>query len=84
MDEAPKGSYETVTRKAKDKEITYERHVPALIIAAGNDLVVTPSRWLPDEGRWNMFTKDVPPIAWYPWPEHPLKGTPQDEARSAT
>jgi acetolactate synthase-1/3 small subunit len=41
------------------------------IIAAGNDRVVTLSRWLPKEGRWSMFTKDTPPVAWKPWPKHP-------------
>ena len=78
MDEAPKGSYEKVVRVMQGREVAQERHVPALIIAAGNDFVVTPSRWLPEEGRWNMFTKSVPPIAWYPWPEHPLKGQTND------
>jgi hypothetical protein len=48
------------------------------IIAAGNDRVVTLSRWLPKEGRWSMFTKDTPPVAWKPWPKHP-----QDEADEA-
>lgn len=82
MDEAPKGTYEKVVRTFKGQEVTYDRHIPTLVIAAGNDGVVTVSRWLPEEERWNMFTKNVPPFAWYPWPEHPLKGTPDDEARS--
>lgn len=72
MDEAPKGEYETVTRELKGKDVSYKRYVPVYIFAAGNNLVVTPSRWLPEEGRWSMFTKGVPPIAWHPWPEHPL------------
>ena len=41
------------------------------IIAAGGKGVVTGSRWLEKEGRWNMFTKAVPPLAWQPWPDHP-------------
>lgn len=24
-----------------------------------------------DDGRWCMYTKDVPPVAWMPWPKHP-------------
>jgi hypothetical protein len=23
------------------------------------------------DGRWCMYTKDVPPVAWRPWPKHP-------------
>lgn len=69
--QAPIGSYRTVTRTIGKNEVTTEEHVPALIIAAGNDGVVTISKWLPKEGRWNMFTKDVPPLAWMPWPTHP-------------
>ena len=71
MDAAPKGNTVTVTRTVKDREVTYDKHIPELIIAAGNGGVVTLSRWLPDEGRWNMFTKATPPLAWQPWPAHP-------------
>ncbi len=42
------------------------------IIAAGNEGVVTKSRWLAKEDRWVMFTQAVPPLAWQPWPAHPL------------
>jgi hypothetical protein len=41
------------------------------IIAAGNKGVITPSRWIEKEGRWVMFSKGVPPLAWMPWPTHP-------------
>jgi hypothetical protein len=72
MGEAPRGRFETVTRKTpKGTETQVQRHFPDLILAAGNNRVVTASRWLPDEGRWNMFTKECPPIAWMPWPTHP-------------
>jgi hypothetical protein len=71
MDEAPRGHVETVKRKAGKADVEREEHIPALIIAAGNGGVVTLSRWLPKEGRWNMFTKDTPPMAWQPWPRHP-------------
>lgn len=43
----------------------------ATIIAAGNKGVVTASRWIEKEGRWSMFTKAVPPLAWQLWPKHP-------------
>jgi len=39
------------------------------VIAASICGVVTKSKWLGD--RWNMFTKDVPPVAWQIWPDHP-------------
>ena len=71
IEQAPRGHFEPVTQKIGKNVVTTEKHVPALIIAAGNDGVVTASRWLPKEGRWNMFTKDAPPLAWQPWPEHP-------------
>ena len=71
MDEAPRGSYRDVVKTVgKNTKMTVV-HVPDLIIAAGNGGVVTLSRWLPDQSRWNMFTKDAPPFAWMPWPTHP-------------
>lgn len=73
ISQAPKGSMRSVTRTIGKNEVTTEEHVPALIIAAGNDEVVTRSKWLPKEGRWSMFTKDAPPLAWMPWPSHPHK-----------
>lgn len=73
ISQAPKGVMRSVTRTIGKNEVTTEEHVPALIIAAGNDEVVTLSKWLPKEGRWSMFTKDVPPLAWQPWPSHPHK-----------
>jgi hypothetical protein len=63
MSQAPRGSWRAVTRKIGKNEVETEEHVPDLIIAAGNDGVVTLSRWLPREGRWNMFTAAVPPTS---------------------
>lgn len=74
MSEAPKGHTETRSFSIKDREVSKDVHVPALIIAADPDSdVVTVSRWIPKEGRWNMFTKDRPPLAWQPWPAHPAQ-----------
>lgn len=73
MDEAPRGEEREVTRvvgKHKTISVTLE-HIPVQIIAAGSCGVVTLSRWLPVEERWNMFTKASPPVAWQPWPAHP-------------
>ena len=71
IDEAPRGEFREVTRNIGKNEVTMEEHIPVLIIAAGNDGVVTPSKWIEKDQRWNMFTKDVPPLAWMPWPTHP-------------
>jgi hypothetical protein len=71
ISEAPKGHYEDVTRAVGKNTVTSSQHVPQRIIAAGNGGVVTTSRWLPDEERWEMFTKAVPPLAWQIWPDHP-------------
>ena len=70
MDAAPRGTTRMVTRIIGKTEVERQEHVPALIIAAGNDQVVTVSKWLPEQGRWNMFSKDTPPLAWQPWPAH--------------
>jgi hypothetical protein len=68
MENAPRGAVKVESREINGKTYEIERHVPALIIAGGRCGVVTLSRWLPDQGRWNMFSKDAPPIAWQPWP----------------
>ena len=64
MASAPTGSYRTVP---SGKEGTRQVHDPVEIIVAGACGTVTVSRWLPDEGRWNMFTAEVPPTAWMPY-----------------
>lgn len=71
MDEAPRGELKVITRRIGKNEVAFQQYVGEQIIAAGSEGVVTLSRWLADEGRWNMFTKDVPPIAWQPRPAHP-------------
>ena len=71
MDEAPRGCFKDVTRTVGKNEVTSSVHFPEPIIAAGNGGIVTLSRWIEKEQRWNMFTKDAPPIAWMPWPKHP-------------
>jgi hypothetical protein len=72
MASAPRGETRVITRKIGKNEVEVQEHVPVTIFVAGADgTTVTPSRWLAKEGRWCMFTKDVPPIAWRPWPRHP-------------
>lgn len=71
ISQAPRGTVRMVERTIGKNTVSVEDHTPDLIIAAGNGGVVTISKWMPKEGRWNMFTKAVPPLAWLPWPEHP-------------
>ena len=73
ISQAPKGFLQDVRKTVGKNIVMSVEHVPDLIIAAGNGGVVTISKWLPKEGRWNMFTKDAPPLAWMPWPTHPNK-----------
>lgn len=71
IDEAPKGSYEEYTVKTKTGEMRLQRYLAPRIIAAGSGDTVTVSTWIPGSGRWDFFSKDCPPVAWMPFPEHP-------------
>lgn len=71
MASAPRGSCRVERRRIGKNEVDVEVFTAPPIIAAGSGGVVTLSCWLPKEGRWNMFTKDTPPVAWMPWPAHP-------------
>lgn len=71
LSSAPRGEYvETITQSAKGpvKKSTY-RHVTIFLLGACG--TVTPSKWLPLEERWEMFSKTETPIAWMPWPIAP-------------
>jgi hypothetical protein len=72
MASAPRGEAVTSSRTGKDGpyEVTSFKHVK--LFALGSSGTVAVSKWLPDEQRWEMFTKDCPPIAWMPWPTAPV------------
>lgn len=77
MSAAPRGKIVTRTHTtAKGKSYTKDYHVDhRLLVAHPNpDVPVSVSWWLSDEGRWNFYMKDSPPIAWREFPDHPLKG----------
>ena len=80
ISKAPKGR--TVTRYVThDKGRTaYDSFEQDHIIAASSCGKVTRSYWIPKEGRWCMFTKENPPIAWMPWPEHPSATNQTEDA----
>lgn len=65
MSKAPRGRYRVIaSANGKGTRRVFE---PADIIVASACGVVTVARWLDDEQRWNMFTTEVPPIAWMPY-----------------
>lgn len=68
MSTAPRGTMKTVAGPKGDREV----FVRDVIFVAGKPPHVTQSYWIPKEGRWCMFTKECPPIAWHPFPKHPI------------
>lgn len=64
MSKAPRGKYRVVAL-ANDKG-TRKVWESAEIIVAGACGTVTVAHWLDDLKRFNMFTAEVPPIAWMP------------------
>lgn len=50
-----------INKAPHDKPVITASHCGKVII----------SRWVEEGERWNMYAKDVPPIAWQPYPEHP-------------
>ena len=73
ISQAPKGEARHVERTIGKNTVMVEVYDAPRIIAAGNGGVVTTSRWDHKRQAWSMFAKDVPPMAWAPWPDHPLK-----------
>jgi hypothetical protein len=85
IEEAPRGTWSIVSQPVgENRTRNIKVFTPDLIIAAANGGIVTISRWVPDklkkgekrelrrdEGRWMMFTREVPPLAWMPMPKHP-------------
>jgi len=64
MTRAPRGRYRIVAlSNGKGTRKIFE---PVPIIAAGRG-VVTVTRWLDDQKRFDMFTAEVPPFAWMPY-----------------
>ena len=61
IDTAPKGEW--VERPA-GKGGTTKSHVPKRLIALMSNGDWTVSYWIEHAQRWNMFTKDSPPVAW--------------------
>ena len=64
LTKAPRGSIRIVPA---GKDATRKIMVPTEIIAASACGVVCIARWLDDQKRWDMFTREAPPIAWQPY-----------------
>lgn len=65
MSKAPRGRFRVVAlANGKGTRRVFEA---ADIIVAGACGTVTVAHWLDDQKRWNMFTAEVPPVAWMPY-----------------
>ena len=64
MSKAPRGKYDIVA--LSNGKGTRKVFRPVEIIVAGACGTVTVARWVDDERRFDMFTAEVPPIAWMP------------------
>lgn len=67
MSAAPRGRNVDQIATIKGKWVTRTVFWPDLVWVAGDKGHVTRSQWLPDPGRWEMFTAGKPPIAWRPY-----------------
>jgi hypothetical protein len=72
---APKGTYEvtevSLPHKYGDKKRKTTVFKPEKIFTASSCGKVIVSYWIPEYSRWVFYTKEDPPIAWYPAPEYP-------------
>lgn len=77
ISEAPRGGLVDRQTSRSDKEgnpVVVSEWVSPRVIAASSCGKVISTRWMPESERWEMFTKESPPIAWQPWPAHPTTG----------
>lgn len=71
MDAAPRGETVMVERPGKNGPVQVFVYKHTKLILGGKCGTVTVSRWLPEEKRWEMFSKHETPLAWMPWPSAP-------------
>lgn len=72
MSQAPIGGEVTTTQRAGNGDINVTRYVAPTVIAAGpSEGFVGLTKWDNKRGAWMYFSKDAPPIAWMPMPDHP-------------
>ena len=73
MTAVPRGETVLQTRPGKNGPVEVPVYKHAKVILAGACGTVTVSRWLPEEERWEMFSKKETPIAWIAWPTSPVE-----------
>jgi len=73
IDECPKGTYKTATKKIGKTEKKIKTFVPYYIWVATKHDIVTRSYITEDGERFNMLASKEKPIAWMPFvvPNHP-------------
>jgi hypothetical protein len=69
--QAPRGSYVVRNKTLGKGRGDTKDFVADVVILATKCGVVTKSRYLPDEKRWEGLAKGEQPVAWQPWPKHP-------------
>ena len=72
IDAAPRGKTVTEHRKTAKSEFDVNVFEPERVILATKCGKVTLSHFIPKEQRWAMLAKGEQPVAWHPWPEHPI------------
>lgn len=78
LEQAPKSYLAKTNYVAARKNRSLTKTVSIYFLAASLDgKTVTRTRWLPDVERFEGFTKSQMPVAWRPYPEHPLRGKAQ-------
>lgn len=69
VENAPRGRFEEAVGPKRSKRSVFKPE--PVIIACSDGKTVTLSRWMPEEGRWNMISKKEHVVAWQPWPSYP-------------
>lgn len=76
LTKAPRGKFVVQNRKFGKGYADTKVFQPDKVILASKCGVVTVSRYLPDEKRWEGFAHGEQPIAWQEWPTHPNEVAP--------
>ncbi|WP_322884224.1 hypothetical protein U8C35_07660 [Sinorhizobium medicae] len=69
---APRGKKVSKSITTNDGVKTFAAIEREEVILASKCGKVTLSYWIQDQERWCMFKKGEEPVAWMPWPEHPV------------
>ena len=70
MEEAPKSIVTEKKVVREGKEVLRSFVKPIYILAVTSDNNVLKTHWLPQEERWDLFSKNHPPKAWMEVPKY--------------